>query len=63
MRDDKDFDERVSELADIITIYAGVYFTHPDPVARIHAMTMAIDLEIFQRMKNINQEMRHSYDC
>jgi hypothetical protein len=57
-----DIHERVSELADAITIYASIYSSHPDPVARIHSMMMAIELEIFNRMKAINQDMRHSYD-
>jgi len=59
---DTELENAVKTMADKIVEGSSKYFFHPDPVARIYGMTMAIEAEIINRMKAINQSERHSYD-
>lgn len=45
--------EHISLMADYIQFIADKFFTHPDPVARLHAASMALDREIIERMKDM----------
>lgn len=49
--------DHIMAIADYMQYIAETgYFAHPDPVARLHSVTMSVDAELFERMKKIRKE-------
>jgi hypothetical protein len=46
----EDFKLLIDSICDIIESESDVYPTHPDRVARIYAVTYAVDMEMARRM-------------
>lgn len=49
--------EHIKAIADYMQYVAeSGYFSHPDPVSRLHSVTMSVDAELFERMAKIRKE-------
>lgn len=49
--------DHIKAIADYMQYIADSgYFSHPDPVSRLHSVTMSVDAEILERMTKIRKE-------